>query len=143
MAHFAEICTEETYTIVNTGLTISGETIFTSGRTFVVNEVIRVLVAPNNQEHRGQEYLANDLGLGGMWIQTSYNNNNIRNKFAGIGYIYHKTLDIFSPPSPFPSWIFNTTTYQWDPPIEYPSEGDWIWSEDTLSWIESPYSPLP
>lgn len=142
MAHFAEICTEETYTIVNTGLTISGETIFTIGRTFVANEVIRVLVVPNNQEHRGQEYLAKDLGLGGTWIQTSYNNN-IRNTFAGIGYIYHEILDIFSPPSPYPSWTFNTTTYEWDSPVEYPNGGEWIWNENTLSWVESEYPLLP
>ncbi len=35
--------------------------------------VKQVLVVPDQQEHRGQDYLANDLGLGGTWIQTSYN----------------------------------------------------------------------
>ena len=57
MAHFAEIWT---------GLTVSGETP-------QHNEVIRVLVIPQSQEHRGHEYLSVDLDLGGTWIQTSYN----------------------------------------------------------------------
>ena len=50
------------------------------------NKVIRVLVVDNSQEHRGQEFLAVDLKLGGTWIQTSYNNN-FRKKFAEIGEI--------------------------------------------------------
>lgn len=48
------------------------------------NKVIQVLVIDNSQEHRGQEFLANDLGLGGTWIQTSYNAN-FGGKYAGIG----------------------------------------------------------
>ena len=49
--------------------------------------VLRVLVVDNSQEHRGQEFLADDLGLGGTWIQTSYNNN-FGGKYAGIGDIW-------------------------------------------------------
>jgi hypothetical protein len=48
------------------------------------NKVLRVLVVDNSQEDRGQEFLANDLGLGGTWIQTSYNAN-FGGKYAGIG----------------------------------------------------------
>ena len=48
------------------------------------NKVLRVLVVDNAQESRGQDFLANDCGLGGTWIQTSYNNN-FGGKFAGIG----------------------------------------------------------
>jgi hypothetical protein len=59
------------------------------------NIVTQVLVVSNNEEHRGQEFLANDLGLGGTWIQTSYNAN-IRNKFAAIGDIYDPINDIFT-----------------------------------------------
>ena len=58
------------------------------------NIVKQVVVVDNAQEHRGQEFLANDLGLGGTWIQTSYNNN-FRGKFAGIGDYYNEELDIF------------------------------------------------
>lgn len=48
------------------------------------NVVLRVLVVADKQEHRGQEFLANDCNLGGTWIQTSYNSN-FGGKFAGIG----------------------------------------------------------
>jgi len=59
--------------------------------------VLRVLVVDNSQEERGQEFLANDLGLGGTWIQTSYNAN-IRGKYAGIGDRYDKKKDEFIAP---------------------------------------------
>jgi hypothetical protein len=59
--------------------------------------VIRVLVVDDSQEHRGQEFLANDLRLGGTWIQTSYNAN-IRGKYAGVGDRYDKTKDEFIAP---------------------------------------------
>lgn len=61
------------------------------------NKVLRVLVVDNSQEHRGQEFLAVDCGLGGTWIQTSYNAN-IRGKFAGTGDIYDADKDIFITP---------------------------------------------
>jgi hypothetical protein len=63
------------------------------------NTVIRVLVVPDEQEHRGQEFLANDLALGGLWIQTSYNAR-IRKNSAGIGYTYDSGHDAFIAPKP-------------------------------------------
>lgn len=61
------------------------------------NKVIRVLVVDNSQEHRGEEFLANDCNLGGRWIQTSYNAN-IRGKYAAIGDIYDQLNDVFITP---------------------------------------------
>ena len=58
------------------------------------NKVVRVLVVDNSQEHRGQEFLADDLGLGGRWIQTSYNAN-FRGKYAPIGDTYDEVNDVF------------------------------------------------
>ena len=63
------------------------------------NIVTRVLVVPDAEEHRGQEFLANDLGLGGLWIQTSYNAK-IRKNFAGIGFEFDATRDAFIAPKP-------------------------------------------
>lgn len=62
------------------------------------NKVLRVLVVDNSQEHRGQDFLANELGLGGTWIQTSYNNN-FRGKYAGIDDVYDPDKDIFITPT--------------------------------------------
>jgi hypothetical protein len=63
------------------------------------NIVTRVLVVADEQEHRGQEFLANDLGLGGFWLQTSYNAN-IRKNYAGIGYTFDPVRDAFIAPQP-------------------------------------------
>ena len=64
------------------------------------NIVVRVLVVPDEQEHRGHEYLAEDCHLGGRWIQTSYNNK-IRGVYAGIPGVEF-TLDGEVPPIPRP-----------------------------------------
>lgn len=98
------------------------------------NIVTRVVVIPDEQENRGEEYLSTDLGLGGRWIQTSYNNN-IRNIYAGIGFTYNEDLDIFISPKPFPSWILSTEGY-WVAPIERPNLPNKVygWNEDELRW---------
>ena len=77
------------------------------------NIVTRVLVVPNEQEHRGQDFLANDLGLGGNWIQTSYNAR-IRKNYAGIGFIYHTDIDAFSPAKCHDEAVLNADTALWD-----------------------------
>jgi hypothetical protein len=61
------------------------------------NIVTEVVVVANEIEHRGQEFLSEDLGLGGRWIQTSYNNN-FRGTFAAIGYSYDEANDVFVAP---------------------------------------------
>ena len=58
------------------------------------NVVLRVLVVPNEVEHRGEEYLRDEIGLGGRWIQTSYNAT-IRGKYATPGDIYYPEFDAF------------------------------------------------
>jgi hypothetical protein len=77
------------------------------------NIVLRVLVVPDSEEHRGQEYLANDIGLGGTWIQTSYNNN-IRKNYAGIGFTYDEALDAFIPPKCHTEAVLDESTCQWN-----------------------------
>lgn len=98
------------------------------------NIVIRVLVVPDEQESRGQEFLADDLGLGGRWIQTSYNSK-IRKQFAGIGCKYDEENDIFILPKPFPSFVLNSN-FDWEPPITRPTEGVYYWDESKLEWVK-------
>jgi hypothetical protein len=78
--------------------------------------VLRVLVVPNEQEHRGQEYMADDLGLGGVWVQTSYNalTNGFRKNYAGIGYIYDATRDAFISPKCHDEATLDEATCQWN-----------------------------
>lgn len=108
------------------------------------NIVQEVLVVPDEQQHRGNEFLSVDLGLGGRWIQTSYNSN-IRKMFAGINYSYNEELDIFLPPKPYNSWVLNTTKGEWESPIPKPevSEGDVaIWDEDNQEWRIEELPPI-
>lgn len=97
------------------------------------NKVVQVLVVPDSQEHRGEEFLANDLGLGGTWVQTSYNNR-IRKQYAGIGYTYDAAADVFVAPQPFPSWTLDDN-YDWQAPTPCPTDGNWYtWNETTQTW---------
>lgn len=89
----------------------------------------------------------------GEWVQTSYNTYGgkhydpntgleddkppLRKNYAGEGFIYDKKLDVFYEPQPYSSWILNTDTYLWSPPIPYPTDGKmYSWDEDTKSWKE-------
>jgi len=130
MAHFANVWTGDTYTETEI---VSGVTI--SGRTIHTNEVIEVIIVPTGQESRGEDYLINDLGLDGTWIQTSYNAT-IRKNFAGERMYYEPVGDYFRPAQPYPSWELNTDDGQWYAPVPYPDEGYWYWDEDSLSWVE-------
>jgi hypothetical protein len=107
------------------------------------NRVLRVLVVPDEQEHRGSQYLSLDLGLGGDWIQTSYNHH-IRKQFAGIGYVYDEINDVFIAPRPYQSWTLNED-FDWVPPVPRPADiideenhtsTSWIWNEDIQNWEE-------
>ena len=96
--------------------------------------VVQVLVVPDTQEHRGQEFLADDLGLGGTWVQTSYNNN-IRKNYAGIGMSYDSERDAFIAPQPFASWILDEETCRWESPVPYPTDGlMYEWDETITDW---------
>jgi len=53
--------------------------------------------APDN-EQSGIDFIANTLKLGGVWKQTSYNNN-FRGTYAGIGYTYDAVNDVFVAPT--------------------------------------------
>ena len=86
-----------------------------------------------------------DLGLGGTWVQTSYNTRGgvhtnggtpLRKNYAGIGYTYDPARDAFIPPKPFDSWILNEDTCLWDAPTPYPTDGGmYYWDEGTLAWV--------
>lgn len=98
--------------------------------------VLRVVVVPDEQEHRGQEFLANDLGLGGKWIQTSYNGN-IRKKYAGVGDTFDEQRNAFIAPQPFPSWTLDEESALWMAPVLKPQDGKmYYWDEQSISWTE-------
>jgi hypothetical protein len=100
------------------------------------NVVTQVLVVNDYYEYTNtaQEFLANELGLGGTWVQTSYNGR-IRKNYAGIGYTYDTQRDAFIPPKPFDSWLLNEDTCQWEAPVPYPTDGEYYsWNEELQQW---------
>ncbi len=114
------------------------------------NIVLRVLVIGDDQEHQGQEFLADDLSLGGTWIQTSYNTYAnvhygedgepdggiaLHMNYAGIGHTWDGTG--FAAPEPYPSWTLDEN-YVWQPPTPYPDDPLRVhkWDEATTSWVE-------
>lgn len=107
--------------------------------------VLRVIVVSNKdtsdangveKEHIGAAFC--ERLLGGTWKQTSYNGN-MRKNYAGIGYTYRADIDAFVPPQPYPSWVLNTDTAQWEAPIPHPNDGKrYEWNEQTQSWVELP-----
>ena len=71
--------------------------------------------------------------------RTSYNNN-IRKQYAGIGYTYDLTADVFISPKPFESWSLDEN-YDWQAPIDYPADGKrYSWDETNQAWVEFPAS---
>ena len=88
----------------------------------------------------------------GEWIQTSYNTSGgvhygpdgqpdggvaLRGNYAGVGYIYDSTNDVFYGPQPFPSWTVSAPDWIWKAPVPVPNDGKFYnWDEATLNWIE-------
>jgi hypothetical protein len=78
--------------------------------------------------------------------RTSYNtycnehiNNGVafRKNYAIIGGIYDEEKDAFYAQQPYPSWILNEQTFQWESPIPYPDDNKgYDWNETTQEWVE-------
>ena len=53
---------------------------------------------------------------GGIWKQTSYNNN-FRKQYCGKGYVYDPVKDKFLCPQPYASWSLDAND-DWQAPIK-------------------------
>jgi hypothetical protein len=101
----------------------------------VSNETLNNLPFPES-EPVGVAFLIDWSGGYTNWEQTSYNAN-FRKNYAGIGHTYDAVLDAFIAPKPYPSWLLDTETCQWQPPTPYPSDGNvYSWDEATQSWVK-------
>jgi hypothetical protein len=88
------------------------------------------------------------LGDPASWVQTSYNTRGgvhygadgqpdsgeaLNKNYAGIGYTWDGTG--FHAPQPYPSWTLNSTSYLWEAPTPYPTDGkQYTWDEATKAW---------
>ena len=97
------------------------------------NIVTEVLVAEQDFINSGA------VGDSSLWIQTSYNHN-IRKQYAGKGFTYDKTNDVFIAPQMYASWTLDAN-FDWQPPTAMPDDGkDYSWNEDTQAWDEIEYN---
>lgn len=100
-----------------------------------------------------QDFINSGLvGPASEWVQTSYNTRGgvhygedgqpdggtaLRGNYAGIGYTYDSTHDVFYAPQPYPSWTLNNTTWMWEPPVPYPTDDKmYQWNEEARNWAE-------
>mgnify|MGYP005747157053 FL=1 len=83
------------------------------------------------------------------WFQTSYNESDGK-PFAQIGATYDRVNNVFIPPQPVmsttgvacTSWTWNSSTYEWEPPVARPSDYKednpdqklYAWVEETKQW---------
>lgn len=101
----------------------------------VNNDTFNNLPFPES-EPLGVQFLHEVFQDNANWKQTSYNAR-FRKNFAGIGYTYDSVLDAFIPPKPYPSWLLNTETCQWQAPTPYPNDRKvYSWNEETQQWVE-------
>lgn len=120
------------------------------------NVVTEVLVIDQETVNTG------NFGDPASFVQTSYNtrggiyytpNTNtpdpdqskaFRKNYAGIGYVWLPNGPGgagFAPPSPYPSWVLNSFSYYWEPPVPMPTPNNppyYVWDEATQSWVETP-----
>ena len=107
------------------------------------HNVVTDVVVVNNEELLDNGVESEEKGIvfltlwsGGYykWRQTSYNGS-FRKNYAGVGYTYDEIRDAFIPPKPFPSWVLNETTCQWQAPVPMPDDGNMYgWDEETQSY---------
>ena len=118
MAHFAKL---DKNNIVLQVLVINNEDI-------TVNEV--------EDEATGIAFCQSLFGTDTQWAQTSYNNN-MRMRYAGIGYWFDRQNDVFIAPKPYESWTLDPISYDWVAPVPYPNDGAlYVWDETSTSWSE-------
>ena len=116
--------------------------------------VVNIMVADQefiNTLPNPQEWLE---GCVNCYGNVHYDSNNLstnetalRANHPGIGYVYDAENDVFYLPKPIknPSFVLNTKTWLWEPPIAAP-EDNWVgdppkvyyWDEISLSWLVSP-----
>jgi len=76
---------------------------------------------------------------GGTWLETWHGSGGTalhRKNMATRGMIYDKDRDAFYHPQPYPSWILDENTCNWEPPVPMPTTGMWWWHEDIKNWTD-------
>jgi hypothetical protein len=131
MAHFAELKTK----------------VDPTGHTSDTHQVVERVVVVSNDEvpsdmHQDGETWCINFFKGGIWKQTSYNNN-FRKQYAGKGMVYDPVKDKFLAQQPYASWSLDDND-DWQAPITFPTvtndgadPSEWFY---VISWNETKYN---
>ena len=139
MAHYAELGVDN---IVKRVLYIDTIKCMTNGG--IEDESIGIAYL---KKHHGHE----------NWKKCSYNTRNgqhllggtpFRGNYPAKNFIYDSENDIFKSKQPYASWVFNSTSHQWEPPVAPPQTFTTIdgkevpdmydWNESNQSWDKKP-----
>ena len=125
--------------------------------------VLRVHVVGNDNPANGGTIGENDMHVdgetfcekfykGGIWKQTSYNNN-FRKQYAAEGFVYDPVKDKFLHPQPYASWSLDDDD-NWQAPVTWPTNVrytigevehiyDVAWNEEGLKWTAENHNGQP
>lgn len=119
MAFFAEIDSDNVVTQV---LVVDDEKILDeSGE---VSEALGIAHLRNVFENDSNWLLCDSTGV-------------YRKNFPAVNSTYDQVNDAFILEQPYPSWVLNETTFQWEAPVSCPgSTDDYYWNEDLGQWAE-------
>ena len=108
------------------------------------NEVLRVIVVSNDDVdanggdlHADAETFVTTIvphSTGGVaWKQCSYNHN-FRKQYAGKGYTYNSSKNIFIADKPYTSWTLDSND-DWQAPVNKPNDSKrYYWNETDRKW---------
>lgn len=67
-----------------------------------------------------------------------FGEGNVESMLLEIGSRFNIDANKWQRPQPFPSWILNEETYEWEAPTKQPEDGKtYTWDEATVSWSNS------
>jgi hypothetical protein len=144
MAHFAKISEDN---IVLSVLTLDNKDMLDENN--------------NPSENVGQKYLEKHNNWpANLWVRTSYNTYQnthrqgktpFRGNYAGTGYVWDSSNQIFLPSKPYNSWVKNLQEARWQSPIgdapertpaEFEINSRYEWNENNQSWYLVPASSI-
>lgn len=108
------------------------------------NTVVEIIVGKDENEDNvdWEKHYGDFRGM--RCLRTSYNTQGgqhisggtpFRKNYAGVGYTYDLDRDAFIPPKPYPSWLLDEDTCQWNSPVTEPADGEmYDWNEETQAW---------
>ena len=110
------------------------------------NNIVTEVIVGKNEGEEGTDW---EVHYGNFRSQTckrtSYNTHGgvhsnggtpYRKNYAGIGYTYDLARDAFISSKPYPSWLLDESTCQWEAPVPYPVDGElYTWDEAAGEWV--------